>query len=165
MLNWFDNQTSREVTLKRAKQTSAETCPVARALEIIGDRWSLLIVRDAFDGIRRFNEFQRDLGLSKSVLASRLQELVGNGVLQIVQAEDGSAYQEYELTGKGQGLFHVIVGLRQWGEGFLFSRNEARSVMLERKSGKPVGPLALRTRAGRSLTPDDVVIKKVTKTA
>jgi len=152
------------MTLKRAKQPTSETCPVARSLGVIGDRWSLLIVRNAFDGTRRFSEFQRDLGLSKSVLASRLQALVEDGVLQVVPGEDGSAYQEYELTEKGRGLFHVIVGLRQWGESFLFSRNEARSVMLERKSGRPVGRLTLRTGVGRELSPEDVVIRKVTRT-
>ena len=150
--------------MKRAKQPTSETCPVARSLGVIGDRWSLLIVRNAFDGTRRFSEFQRDLGLSKSVLASRLQALVEDGVLQVVPGEDGSAYQEYELTEKGRGLFHVIVGLRQWGESFLFSRNEARSVMLERKSGRPVGRLTLRTGVGRELSPEDVVIRKVTRT-
>jgi DNA-binding HxlR family transcriptional regulator len=147
--------------LKPAGESKKETCPVARSLAIVGDRWSLLILRNAFDGMRRFGEFQRDLGLSKSVLASRLQALVSNGVLQVVPGEDGSAYQQYELTKKGLGLFHVIVGLRQWGEAFLFAPREERSVLVERASGKPIGPLDLRSRAGKSLTPDDVEVRKV----
>lgn len=134
---------------------------MARSLGIIGDRWSLLILRNAFDGMRRFGEFQRDLGLSKSVLAARLQALVSEGVLQVVPGEDGSAYQEYELTKKGRALFHVIVGLRQWGEAFLFAPREDRSVLVERASGKPVRPLALRSRTGKSLAPDDVVVRKI----
>lgn len=148
--------------MKRQEAFGSETCPVARSVEVIGDRWSLLIVRDAFDGIRRFSEYQRSLGLSKSVLASRLHALVEEGVLQVVPGENGSAYQEYELTDKGRALFHVIVGFRQWGESFLFSRHEPHSVMLERASGKPVGPLSLRTKAGRALVPEDIVVKKVT---
>lgn len=147
--------------LRRQKELASETCPVARSLEVIGDRWSLLIVRDAFDGIRRFSEYQRNLGLSKSVLASRLHELVKEGVLKVIPGENGSAYQAYELTEKGRGLFHIIVGLRQWGESFLFSRNEAHSVMIERSSGKPVGKLTLRTKAGRVLVPEDVAVNKV----
>lgn len=138
-----------------------ETCPVARALEVIGDRWSLLIVRNAFDGMRRFSAFQRDLRLSKSVLASRLHDLVKSGVLEVVPGENASAYQEYVLTEKGRGLFHLMVGLRQWGEAFLFSKNEARSVMIERMSGKPVGCLTFRSRAGKELSPKDVVVQKV----
>jgi DNA-binding HxlR family transcriptional regulator len=150
-----------EAKLRRQEESASETCPVARSLEVIGDRWSLLIVRDAFDGIRRFSEYQRNLGLSKSVLASRLHALVEEGVFKVVPGEDGSAYQEYELTEKGRALFHVIVGLRQWGESFLFSRNEAHSVMVERASGKPVGQLTLRTKAGRILVPEDVAVNKV----
>ena len=145
---------------RQKKQLKSETCPVARSLGIIGDRWSLLIVRNAFDGMRRFGEFQRDLGLSKSVLASRLHELVGNGVLEIVPGEDGSAYQEYELTEKGRSLFHVIVGLRQWGEAFLFAPGEEHSVMTERVSGRPVGRMTLRTRSGRDLSSGDVVVRR-----
>lgn len=147
--------------MKRQEESVSEACPVARSLEIIGDRWSLLIVRDAFDGIRRFGEYQRNLGLSKSVLASRLHALVEEGVLRVVPAENGSAYQEYELTEKGQSLFHIIVGLRQWGERFLFPHKEAHSVMLERTSGNRVGQLTLRTKGGRVLQPEDVVVKKV----
>lgn len=147
--------------MKPQKESTPETCPVARSLEVIGDRWSLLIVRNAFDGMRRFSAFQRDLGLSKSVLASRLHELVKNGVLEIVPGENASAYQEYVLTKKGRGLFPLIVGLRQWGEAFLFPNGEAHSVMIERRSGKPVGRLTLRSRTGKEISPDDVVIRKV----
>ncbi len=125
----------------------------------------MLIVRDAFDGMRRFSEFQRDLGLSKSVLASRLQELVRNGILHIVPGQDGSAYQEYELTEKGRGLFHVIVGLRQWGEAFLFAPQEKRSIMVEHSSGEPIASLQLRSRAGKLLSPKDVYVQKIEMTA
>lgn len=145
---------------KRRKRV-AETCPVRRSLEVVGDRWSFLIVRNAFDGMRRFGEFQKDLGLSKSVLATRLHRLVKEGVLCLVPGEDGSAYQQYELTEKGRGLFYVIVGLRQWGEAFLFGKGEEHSVMMERASGRPVGLLHLRSRTGKLLSSDDVVVRKV----
>ena len=97
------------------KRTSLEgaACPVARALDAIGDWWSLLIVRDAFDGVRRFGEFQKSLGVAKNILSDRLRTLVAHDILAAVPASDGSAYQEYVLTEKGQALFPVIVGLRQ----------------------------------------------------
>jgi DNA-binding HxlR family transcriptional regulator len=117
--------------------------------------------RNAFDGIRRFGEFQKDLGLSKSVLASRLHALVSNGILRIEPSADGSAYQEYGLTEKGRGLFHVVVGLRQWGEAFLFSHNEEHSVMIDRNSQESVQTLELRSQRGKLLTPNDVVVRKV----
>jgi DNA-binding HxlR family transcriptional regulator len=77
-----------------------ETCPVARSVDIIGDRWSLLIVRDAFDGIRRFSDFQRSLGMARNILSDRLHKLVNSGILTMQSASDGTAYQEYVLTAK-----------------------------------------------------------------
>jgi DNA-binding HxlR family transcriptional regulator len=74
-------------------------------VDIIGDRWSLLIVRDAFDGIRRFSDFQRSLGMARNILSDRLHKLVNSGILTMQSASDGTAYQEYVLTAKGERLF------------------------------------------------------------
>ena len=142
--------------VQRTRLQDAE-CPVARSLDAIGDWWSLLIVRDAFDGLRRFGEFQRNLGMAKNILASRLRQLVEHRILELVPASDGSAYQEYVLTEKGRGLFPLIVGLRQWGEAFFYQPGEAYSVLVDRQSGAPVGPLQLRAADGRVLGPDDCV--------
>src|SRR3954454_2407742 len=90
-------------------------CPVARSVDAIGDWWSLLIVRDAFAGKRRFGEFQRSLGVAKNILAARLKKLVADGVMELVPASDGSAFKEYALTEKGRSLLLVIVALGQWG--------------------------------------------------
>lgn len=100
----------------KRKSLEDAPCPVARTLDVIGDWWSLLIVRDAFDGVRRFSEFQKGLGMAKNILSTRLRTLVAQGILEIAPASDGSAYQEYILTDKGRALFPVIVGLRQWGK-------------------------------------------------
>jgi DNA-binding HxlR family transcriptional regulator len=132
-------------------------CPVARSLDAIGDWWSLLIVRDAFDGIRRFGEFQRNLGMAKNILSARLRTLVAHGIFDLVPASDGSAYQEYVLTQKGKGLFPLIIGLRQWGEAFFFEVGEARSRVVDREQGRPVRPLELRAEDGRLLGPEDCV--------
>jgi len=130
-------------------------CPVARALEVLGDRWALMILRDAFDGLRRFSEFQKNLGLAKNILASRLKLLVESGLLQLQPASDGSAYKEYVLTDKGRSVFPVVVGLRQWGERFMFEAGEARSALLDSASGKPVETLLVRAQDGRVLGPED----------
>ena len=79
-----------------------EPCPVARGVDVVGDRWSLLIVRDAFDGMRRFGDFQRSLGVARNILSDRLRKLVDAGILATQAASDGSAYQEYVLTAKGK---------------------------------------------------------------
>ncbi|KRE89062.1 transcriptional regulator [Frateuria sp. Soil773] len=135
-------------------------CPVARALDVIGDWWSLLIIRDAFDGVRRFNEFQAGLGIAKGMLATRLRGLVGKGVLDTAPASDGSAYREYVLTEKGRGLFLVIVALRQWGEDYLYRPGERRSSLVEARTDVPVGKLKLRSAKGRPLEWSDTRVTR-----
>jgi DNA-binding HxlR family transcriptional regulator len=130
-------------------------CPVARTLNVIGDRWSLIIIRDAFDNIRRFSEFQKSLGVAKNILASRLKALVEVGVFDVRPASDGSAYKEYVLTDKGREIFPVVVSLRQWGERFLFEPGETRSVLLDNTSGQALMPMDVRSASGEKLGPFD----------
>lgn len=143
--------------VQRTKHTSA-SCPVARPLDAIGDWWSLLIVRDAFDGLRRFGEFQKSLGLAKNILAVRLRNLVEHGVLELAPASDGSAYSEYVLTEKGLALFPVLVALRQWGEAYFFDADESHVALVDAKSGRPVRKLELRSHDGRLLGPKDTLV-------
>jgi DNA-binding HxlR family transcriptional regulator len=143
------------------KIQSDSPCPVARALDIVGDRWTLMIVRDAFDGIRRFGQFQESLGIARNILTDRLKLLTAAGILDVVPASDGSLYQEYVLTPKGNDLFPVIVTLRQWGEGYLFVRGEKHSVLIDRATGKPVSTVALRNTEGKSLAADQTWVRKV----
>ena len=138
-----------------------QPCPVARALDAIGDRWSLLIVRDAFDGVQRFGDLQRNLGMARNILSDRLRKLVDAGVLQTQPASDGSAYQEYALTAKGLSLFPVVVALRQWGEDQLFAPGEAHSTLVEKASGQPVARMHPQTADGHLLVPDDAVVRKL----
>lgn len=133
-------------------------CGVARPLDAIGDWWSLLIVRDAFDGLRRFGEFQKSLGLAKNILSARLRNLVAHGIMDNVPASDGSPYQEYVLTQKGQGLFPLLVALRQWGEDFFFEPNEPHVTLVDRATKLPVRRLELRAQDGRMLMAEDTVI-------
>ncbi|MDJ0467056.1 helix-turn-helix domain-containing protein [Streptomyces sp. H27-C3] len=136
-------------------------CPVARSVDAIGDWWSLLIVRDAFDGSRRFGEFQRSLGVAKNILTARLRALVAGGVLASVPASDGSAYREYVLTPKGKALFPVIVALRQWGEQNFFAPGEPHSQMVDHRQGHGLRALEVRSADGRRLNPDDITVHKV----
>lgn len=147
--------------MARKDNLQAEPCPVARALEVIGDRWALLIVRNAFDGMTRFGDFQKDLGIAKNILSDRLHKLVAQEVLEAVPAADGSAYQDYVLTAKGEALFAIIVSLRQWGEEYLFDKNEPRSVLLERASGKPIPKMEPRSANGRKLNGGNTQVQKI----
>jgi DNA-binding HxlR family transcriptional regulator len=145
----------------KRKSLAHASCPVARAVDVMGDRWALLIVRDAFDGMRRFGEFQASLGAARNILSDRLRMLVDQGVLEVAPASDGSAYQEYVLTQKGKTLFPVIVMLRQWGEAHLFERGEKHSLLVDRASGQPIRKLSLRLDDGKTLKPADTFVRKV----
>lgn len=137
-----------------------ETCPVARSVDIIGDRWSLLIVRDAFDGMRRFSDFQRSLGMARNILSDRLRKLVNSGILTTQCASDGTAYQEYVLTAKGERLFPVVVALRQWGEQHLFAPDEPHSVLIDKRTLRPVPMMSPAAEDGLVLTPHETEVQK-----
>lgn len=134
-------------------------CGVARPLDAIGDWWSLLIVRDAFDGLRRFGEFQKNLGLAKNILAARLRNLVEHGIMEMVPAADGGPHHDYVLTEKGRGLFLVLAALRQWGEDFCFEPDEAHVLLVDKRTALPVRRLELRAQDGRVLGPQDTGIR------
>ncbi|MGF7233804.1 MAG: winged helix-turn-helix transcriptional regulator [Frankia sp.] len=138
------------------------TCPVARTVDIVGDKWTLLIIRDAFDGIRRFSQFQRNLGVAKNILASRLRDLVDTGILRAEPASDGSSYQEYVLTPKGEDLFDLIVSLRQWGQDHAFAPGgQQHSVMVDAATNEPVPRLIYTTPDGRPIHAHETRVLKV----
>ncbi|MFP2486800.1 winged helix-turn-helix transcriptional regulator [Enterobacter ludwigii] len=143
------------------KPIEQEFCPVARSVDLIGDRWSLLIVRNAFDGMRRFGDFQRDLGVARNILADRLRKLVDAGILAMQGASDGTSYQEYVLTDKGESLFPIVVALRQWGEQHLFERGERHPLLIDRRTGKPVPLMAPAAQDGTALKAQDTEVQKV----
>jgi DNA-binding HxlR family transcriptional regulator len=143
------------------KRTSFEgdACPIARSLHAIGDWWSMLIIREALLGVRRFGEFQKRLGLARNILTVRLRALVDQGILETAPASDGSAYQEYLLTPKGRGVFPILVALRQWSEEFDDRPEEIGTILVDRDKGKPVRRLELHAQDGRLLTAADVTLK------
>ncbi|CAM3741498.1 hypothetical protein BOSP111201_23360 [Bordetella sputigena] len=100
----------------KRKSLHASPCAIARTLDCIGDWWTLLILRDAFKGIGRFNAIQKSLGIPRNILTARLRMLVDRGILAIAPASDGSVYQEYVMTERGRDLVPVLAALRDWGE-------------------------------------------------
>ena len=100
------------------QRTSFEdmNCSVAQCLEVVGEWWSMLIVRDAFLGVRRFDDFQARLGISRNILNDRLTKLVDDGVLERVPYQDNPPRAKYRLTEKGRDLWHVLTAMRQWGD-------------------------------------------------
>ena len=149
--------------VKRTCFEAAE-CPIARSLDVIGDGWSLLIIREAMSGARRFGEFQKKLGMAKNILAARLRALVGHGIFVLEAAADGSPYQDYMLTDKGRDLFPVLVALRQWSDDHLFAPGEEYTRLVDRKTGKRVKRLELRAQDGRLLRPQDTALVRTAAT-
>lgn len=123
------------------------TCPVARTLDLVGDRWSLLIVRDAMDGARAFTDFQHRTGIARNILTERLRRLVDRGILERQPAPSGRRHV-YALTDAGRDLFAVIVAARQWGERHAFAPEEAHSVLID-STGEPLPAMRPADSRGR----------------
>lgn len=143
------------------KISSPEFCPVARSVEVIGDRWSLLIVRDIMDGLHRFGDLQRSLNVARNILSDRLHKLIAAEILQTRAASDGTSYQEYILTDKGEQLFPIVVALRQWGEQYLFGENETHSVLIEKTTRQPVPLMIPISNEGTVLNTTSTEVLKV----
>lgn len=132
-------------------------CPVARSLEVVGEWWSLLILRDAFLGTRRFGDFERRLGIAKNVLSARLRKLVEDGVLERRPSREDAREIEYRLTEKGRDLLPVVLALAQWGARWTGAGEDALRFE-NRHSGAAVLPIAVRDTDGCELSVRDIRI-------
>jgi DNA-binding HxlR family transcriptional regulator len=132
-----------------------QVCAIAGTLELIGERWTLLIIRDAFLGIRRFEHFQRNLGIARNVLQTRLERLVDAGILRRERYQERPERFEYRLTRKGVELWPVLVSLMKWGDRHLYP--EGPPVVLAHKGcGGIVDDRRMCDRCGAPLEPSDV---------
>ncbi|EUB95225.1 transcriptional regulator, HxlR family [Rhizobium sp. CF080] len=148
---------------KKTDLTDAN-CGIARTLQIIGDWWTLLIVRDAFHGRQRFGEFQKSLGLAKNILSSRLKKLVEDGIFALEPGSGSASSHRYVLTPKGEQLCTVLVALWQWGEENCFEPGELTYAMVDKPDRQPLARLQLKAQDGRVLGPRDfrMVAKEAT---
>jgi DNA-binding HxlR family transcriptional regulator len=118
-------------------------CSIARALSVVGDRWTLLLLREAFLGAKRFEEFHGNTGAARHLVAARLNHLVDHGLLERVQYQDRPARFEYTLTAKGRGLYPVIISLLAWGDEWMADEWGPSLVVVHESCGATVTP-ALR---------------------
>lgn len=130
-----------------------QNCSIARTLEVVGERWTLLIVRDVFLGLRRFDQLQESLCVARNVLADRLNRLVEHGILQRVPYSEHPPRFEYRLTDKGRELNVALTALRQWGDAHL---SEKPPRLLRRKADRKAVFAALVPRGADVLRPDEV---------
>ena len=130
-------------------------CSIAAALEAVGERWSFLILRAAFNGLHHFEEFQTTLGIARNILSNRLGRLVENGILQRAPDIADRRRVSYQLTDKGRDLLPVLLSLRQWGEKWV-SEKPSNPVLVDRFTRTPIPPMAVRSAEGRVLALDDL---------
>jgi DNA-binding HxlR family transcriptional regulator len=134
---------------------TGENCSIARTLELVGERWTVLILRDVFRGVRRFEGLQRQLGIARNVLQARLQRLVDTGILTRVPYQERPLRYEYRLTSKGLDLWPVLVALLKWGD--QYAAPAGPPVVLEHKGcGGEVDDRRRCTACGADLDPWDV---------
>ncbi len=132
---------------------------MAQALEILGDQWTLLIVREAFFGTRRFADFESRLGIAKNVLTHRLSLLTGRGVLERVDVGQHGTRFEYVLTPMGKDLATVMTALRQWGDRWIFGRGKEPLIAIDRRTGRPIPRVRILDEAGQPLRGRDMELR------
>ena len=134
---------------------------MALACDLLGDRWTMLIVREAFYGVSRFDDLQTDLGIPRGLLSTRLKTLVAKGVLEKHPYREGNARvrHEYRLSARGRELGVALIALMQWGDTHLQDRPSPLSIT-DRKSGQPLR-VALVTPRGRTVAAEDVEFRVV----
>jgi DNA-binding HxlR family transcriptional regulator len=141
------------VVLNRDYDT--QTCSIARSLEVVGERWSLLIIRDVFLGLRRFDDIRRKLGIPRGVLTTRLKYLTDEGVLERHKYLDHPPRYEYRLTPKGMQLWSVLQHLRQWGDEHYAGPGGVPLIIEHTGCGGQPDEHLLCDRCGAALSPDN----------
>lgn len=131
---------------------------MARSLEILGDRWTILILRDAFQGFRRFHDFQKSLGVSKHVLSERLDRLVGEGILARRLYQERPKRYEYRLTEKGRGLWKILLQLTLWGDEHYLPDAGKPRLFLHRGCGGSIDDRFHCDRCGEELDREDLEV-------
>ncbi|MFE7748150.1 winged helix-turn-helix transcriptional regulator [Streptomyces sp. NPDC057428] len=141
------------------KDYAAQQCSIARALEVVGERWTLLVVRDAFYGLRRYNDFLSHLGIPRAVLASRLQALTEAGVLAKRRYQDSPPREEYVLTDRGKALWPILRSLGLWGREH-FEGTPPMRYFHHAACGTPLGALGQCPACGGiGVPPEDVEMR------
>ncbi len=146
-----------QIPLARRSPVPTETCNLARAIDMIGERWTLLILRAALYGVRRFDDFQAELGCPRTVLSQRLKRLVDAGLLvrRSYKVPGARARPEYHLSAMGLSLRPILIGLTQWGDVWL-GRGEAPPISFSKSGSKSAIRAAFVDVEGREVRPDQI---------
>ena len=131
------------------------SCSIGRAMEILGERWTLLILRECFYGVRRFSVMQRNLGIARNILSTRLQTLVRSGILERRRYQEEPERFEYRLTQAGRDLYPAVIAIMKWGDEYL-ADEAGPPVVLRHTCGDVIDPVLVCNCCGRPLHPHDV---------
>jgi DNA-binding HxlR family transcriptional regulator len=131
-------------------------CSVARTLSVVGDRWTLLIVRDAFLGVRRFEQFQSDLGLTRHLLTDRLRKLVEHGIFLRVAYQEKPTRYEYRLTEKGIDLYPILLSIVRWGDNWMADKDGPPMLYVHRGCGRVAMPTLHCPDCGEPVSARDI---------
>jgi DNA-binding HxlR family transcriptional regulator len=142
---------------KRSRLANKE-CSMARAMEVVGDRWTILILREAYYGVKRFDEFEYYVGVAPNILSARLKKLVDAGVMTRVPLPEHSGRYEYILTDKGRDFFPAYLALKRWGDDWLAEPEGPQVVFRDRTAGREITYPELKTASGKPLRLEDVEI-------
>jgi DNA-binding HxlR family transcriptional regulator len=135
-----------------------QVCSIARTLEVIGDRWTMLVIRDAFLGLRRFEDFQKSLGVARNVLTDRLNRLVEEGILRRRLYQERPERYEYRLTRKGVDLWPVVMTTMKWGDRYLYPEGKPR-LILHKECGGEIDQRLHCSKCGAELGPTDIYVE------
>jgi DNA-binding HxlR family transcriptional regulator len=139
-------------------RTTNEECSIARAMDVVGDRWSILLLREAYYGTRRFDEFQYYLGVASNILSTRLKKFVDLGIMTRVPLPEHGGRYEYVLTKKGRDFFPTYLALKKWGDDWLAEPKGPQVVFRDRTSGRQIEYPQLLGSNGRPLELEDIEI-------
>lgn len=140
----------------RWDEIESQTCSMARSLSVVGDRWTLLVLRECFLGVRRFDEFQQRLGIARHRLSDRLNRLVEHEVLNKVPYQDKPLRQEYRLTDKGRDLYPVLLSLVRWGDRWMDQGRGPPVIYRHNTCGHLTTPVLACSECGGELLPREV---------
>ncbi|MBU0901963.1 MAG: helix-turn-helix transcriptional regulator [Gammaproteobacteria bacterium] len=144
----------------RWEELDQQPCSLARALAVVGDRWTLLVLRECFLGVRRFDEFEKRLGITRHVLADRLKKLTEAGVLDKVAYQQRPLREEYCLSAKGRDLYPAIMALVHWGDSHMSGVEGAPIRHVHRTCGQPMHGVLVCSDCGEPLQPRDVQLEE-----
>ena len=137
----------------------AAECGLPAALEVMGERWSFLILRAAFNGLVHFEDFSNQLGIARNILSNRLARLVDHGVLERIPCAHDRRKVEYRLTEKGSDLLPAMLALRQWGEKYTM-KVPSNPVLVDKRDEQPIAPISIRAHDGREIGWHDLAWKE-----